>query len=195
MFRIYSFHFLLYLTSIRDFTMSFQSTTISTPFIYLQPRNRNDIAPKKVLMGSTVKSLIKNATKLFKSFGKVKAIYTETGELVTDISQVLPTLVYYVSSEDPNINQNHQNITKNSPKQSQTPSPTKQSDAFSKLFGNGLVSTPIRENNHFEEEEEKVQKQIKIFKREKRTFGKSKIRKSLKEKEKEKFHEDEENPS
>lgn len=112
-------------------------TTVSTPYIFLVPKNRRDIGTKKALMSSDVSGLLRTACRLFKNYGKVKAIYTEEGELVTSMDQVIPSKTYYVTTVDPdlqNIKNNDKKQTEGAKNKQQESKPTPK--AFSKLFGN-----------------------------------------------------------
>ena len=142
-------------------------TTVATPFVFLRPKNRKDICTKKAVMTPTVASLIKVACKIFKNYGTVKAIYTENGELVRNISQVIPSATYYVSTIEPDLQEIKPNDDEKTqqPKKEQQPAQQKQKkpSAFNKLFGNETTfSAELRkklEEERRKEEEEKRRKE------------------------------------
>ena len=145
--------------------------TIASPFIYLRAKNRSDISTKKVLMGVSVKGLLNNANKLFKNLGVVKTIYTEDGQLVQDMSQIIPGNTYYVSSSDAQSNNNKaQNEPHKQTKPSSHVSQTKNKEAFNQLFGQGS-HTPANISDFSDEEnnQEETERQRKMFKRQRRS--------------------------
>ena len=142
--------------------------TVASPFIYLRAKNRSDISTKKILMGVSVKGLLKNANKLFKNLGVVRSIYTEDGELVQDMSQVIPGNIYYVSSSDAQINTSKtQNEPQKQAKQPSSNSQTKHKEAFNQLFGQGshtpanILDISDEENNQPQENQRKVFRRLR----------------------------------
>ena len=138
------------------------SATISTPFIFLRPLNRRDIGSKKALLGTSVSNLMNIANKLFKQYGTIKAIYTEAGQLVKDMDQVVPNATYYVSTIEPDLRRIEGNEINRTFKPKKPITQTKANPAFNKLFG---TDTTFNEETrkHYEEqnrlEQEKSMKQ------------------------------------
>ncbi|EAX88613.1 hypothetical protein TVAG_415630 [Trichomonas vaginalis G3] len=134
-------------------------STLSTPFVFLRPKNRRDVPPKKALMTATIQSLLKVACRLFKNYGEVKAIYTESGELVQEISQIIPSATYYVTSISPDFSETQDNTAvANSPAKSenpQSPGKIRATTSYNLLFGSGTEFTP----EYRQQQEEQIRRE------------------------------------
>ena len=138
------------------------SATISTPFIFLRPLHRRDIGSKKALLGASVSNLMNIANKLFKQYGTIKAIYTEAGQLVNDMSMVVPNATYYVSTVEPDLRKIEGNEIDRTRKTKKPIVQTKAKSAFNKLFGNETTfdeETRAHQEEQRRLEEEEMRKQ------------------------------------
>jgi len=81
--------------------MQKQTTTISSAFVFLKPKNSSKSPTKRVLLPKSLTSLINQANKLFEIPNGIKSIISSNGKTIRTIEEVIPGETYYLSNMNP----------------------------------------------------------------------------------------------